>query len=193
MSDEPVQGIELVFLKQIGELGAVLLVDLHLLGLHVNLDVGLDRHKLVTEANVVPSLFKLGFLPWCQLVQMFVDLFHGAEFGDQPACSDLSYALDPGHIVGGVPADCQHVDDLPRRLDSVLLTDLLHPDDLVVKAAFARLVLPDVRLDKLSVILVRSHHIDIKPLSGAAFGHGADHIVRLEAFQHQGRDVQGFA
>ncbi len=147
----------------------------------------------MAEFNVIPRLLELHLLPRCQLVQMPVDLFHGAIFRDQPARSDLSYTFDSWHVVGCVPADRQHLDDLVRRLDSVFSADFLHADDLVVVACLAGFVLPDVRLDQLPVILVRGHHEDIQPFCCTAFRHGADHIVRLEAFQHQGLDVHGLA
>ena len=190
---ESVKGIELVFLKEIRQFRAVFLIDLHSLGRDVNLDVCLDGDKLVAEPDVVPGILKLGLLPRCQFVQMLVYLLDGTVLGDQLAGTDLADPLHSGHIVGRVPADCQHIDDLFRRIDSVLLTDFLDSDDFVVVAGLPRLVLPDVRFDKLPVILVRGHHKDIQPLSGAAFGHRSDHIVGLESLQHQGRDIHRLA
>ena len=171
MAYEPVQRIELVLLEKVGEFRAIVLIDFHPLGRDVDIYVCLDRHKLVAEPDVVPGLLELRFLPRSQLVQMLVDLFHGTVFRDQLAGSDLSDSFDSRHIVGRVPADGQHVDDLLWRLDSVLFTDFLDADDLVVKSALSWLVLPDVRLDQLPVILVWSHHVDIQPFPGAAFGH----------------------
>src|SRR5574344_1761208 len=48
-----------------------------------------------------------------------------------------------------------------------------------------------MRLDKLAVILVRCHHVDVKPFAGEASGRRTYHIVGFKPHDHEYRDVHG--
>ena len=183
------QGVELVFLKKVGEKGTIGVVHLHCFRGHIDLDVGLDGDQLTAQADVVAGFFEHRFLPRGKLIQMVVNALYRSVFGDQLTGSYLTHPFDTRDVVRSVSADGQHVDDLGRGLDAIFASDLIHPDNLVVASGFSGLVLPDVILDELSVILVRSDHVDIQTFPGASLRHGTNHVVRLIAHHHECRDV----
>ena len=125
-----------------------------------------------------------------QFLQVGIDVFHRAEAGNQLPGAYLADALHAGHIVGGVAADGQHVDDLHRVQDAPALADGRPVDDFVFAAGLSGLVLEDVRGDQLTVVFVGGDHIDIQRFSGELDGHRPDDVVGLEARQHHHRDAE---
>ena len=133
---------------------------------------------------------ELLLLPRRQFIQMRIDPLHGTVLAQQLRGAHGAHALHAGDIVRGVAADGQDVHHLDRRGDLPLLTDLRGPQQLVLSPALARTQLEDAGADQLAVILVRGDHVDLEPLAGEAPGRGADHVVGLEAGNHQHRDIQ---
>ena len=169
------------------------LVHLHLFRGYVHIYVGLDCDQFAAQSYVVFSLFEHGLLPRRKLGKMVIYSLDRAVFGNELAGADLADSLDTRHVVGRVAAYRQHVDDLGGGLDAVFAADLLYAYDLVLSASLSGLILPDVVLDELAVVLVRSDHIDIESLAGTALGHRPDHIVRFESHHHQRGDIHGLA
>ncbi len=118
---------------------------------------------------MVLGLFEHASLARSQLVQMFVYSFDRAIFCDKLAGPYFSYAFHPRYVVGGIPADGKHVDDLQGALDSVFGTDFLDSQHFFFASALSWLVLPDVVFNQLPVILVRRYHKHVVALTSGTF------------------------
>ena len=189
VGDETLEGVEFVFFEEVGQDGTVVQVEGHVVQLHVQGDVRLDGDELLAEVDIGARSDEHVTLLLRQGIDVGIDVLESPVLGDQLAGPDFADTLDAGDVVGGVATDGQHVDHLLRAVDAVAGADLGDADDLVVTAGAARLVLPDMVGDQLSVVLVGSNHVDVHPLRGGPDGHRADHVVRLEARLHQDGDV----
>ena len=125
-----------------------------------------------------------------QFAQVGVDALHRAVLCEQLRGADRAHALHSRHIVRRIPAKRQHIDNLRRAGDVVLGAELRRAIDFLLSSALARLVLEDMVLYQLAVVLVGRDHVYVHAFKGAALRKGADHVVRLEASDHQHRYAQ---
>ena len=188
--DEPFERRHLVAVHQGLEFRREDRVVHEVLRRHVQGDVRLDRDQLLGQPDMVLRRAELLLLPRRQFIQMRIDPLHGTVPAQQLRGAHGAHALHAGDIVRGVAADGQDVHHLGRRGDLPFLTDLRGSQQLVLSPALARAQLEDAGADQLAVILVRRDHVDLEPLAGEAPGRGTDHVVGLEAGNHQHRDIQ---
>ena len=127
----------------------------------------------------------------CELGHMFIYAVDARILRKQFRRPDRSYPLHAGDIVGRIAAERQNVDHLGRRGNLPFFADFLHSENLVVGSRLPGPVLPDMRRDELSVVLVRSDHVDIQTFAGEADGGRTYDVVGLVSGNHQHGDVHG--
>ena len=177
-------------LEKSGYIAVVFQCQPHVVHFRVQRDVRLYGHQLVAQPYVPSRGLELFPLPGGEFVEMIVDVLHAAVFSDQPGSPDFPDSLYARHIVGRVPADGQHLDDLQGGTYAISGADGILVEDFRIFSRLAGTILEDTVIHELTVVLVGSHHVDVRVRGLHPPCHGTDDVVSLESRHHQHRDVK---
>ena len=184
------KSLKLELCEDLAELLLVGLGHLQLIEVEVDGHICADGGEELRHLDVFFGVFHL--LPHFsfELVGVGEELFTRSEFIDQLHGRLLSHAGATGIVVGRVTHEGQQVDDLVRRVDTILLFDLTLAD-YVVTTPMARLEHKDVWCDELPIVFVGSEHIGLHTGLPSFGSQRADDVVSLKAVGLQDGDVHG--
>ena len=186
------KGLELQFVEDGFELLRVGTVVGHLVEIVLHRDVYHNGSQLFGEEGLLFVLVHEGAGLLVVLVEVAgVHLFDAAVVGEQFLGAHLSDARHAGDVVGGVAPETEHIDQLLRPFDLVLLADLRHAEDFRRLSELAGLVHADMVGDELTVVLVGGEHQHLKTLYFSVFGQRTDQVIRLIAVDADHRDLEG--
>ena len=121
---------------------------------------------------------------------MFEHVFDRTELAQESDRRFFSDSFASGDIIAGIAHQSKQVDDLSLMFDIVFLAHLLGTHEFK-SACVPRAIHEDAIRDKLSVVLVRSSHIDFKTGLFALFGECTDNIIGFKARHFKHRDIHG--
>ena len=153
------------------------------------LHVGLDGDQGLGKGHVRLRFLELGLLLGREFVQVGVDVLHTAVLGNELGGAHFAHAFHAGHVVGGVSADGQHVNDLRGRGDAPFFAEGGAVHQFVVGPALAGLQLESVWADKLAVVLVGRYHVHVQAVRCELRGGRAQDVIGLEALDHEDGNV----
>ena len=150
-----------------------------------------DGRQLLGQQGLLPELLEVFLLLALELSRGVEQHLHAAILGQKFGRRLGADAGHPGNVVGCVPHEPEQIDDLFRPFDAEALADFCRPPDLRRVAGAARAVHAHLLRDKLAVVLVRCHHVDVEPFLFGQPSEVADHVVRLEAGLRDGGNPHG--
>ena len=171
------EGGKLHRLQERNQLARIRFVHRELIERHVQFDLIVEQHQLPGDAGLFRILDqRLAPLRLLDLAGPQQQCFEIAIFNDQlrgGLDADAGYA---GHVVGGIPGQRLHFDDLLRR-DAELLDHLRDADAAVLHGVVHRHAVGD----ELHQILVRGDDGRGRAAFTGLAGVGRDQVVGLEA------------
>ncbi len=103
---------ELVVVEQFRNVRGIVGIELHLGGLYLQRDIGFDGYQVVAQSDMRAGFLEQLPLARGQFVQVGVDVLDRAVCADEIGGAHLADALHAGHVVGGVAAEGEHLDNL---------------------------------------------------------------------------------
>ena len=117
-------------------------------------------------------LLNLFLLLGGQFVQMLQQIVYVAICPYEFPGTDFTDALDTGDVVRSVPPDSKYIYHTFGRLDPIIRADFFLVHDINFRGgSFRELVLENVVVYQLTVVLVRSYHVDRGVRSGPLLCH----------------------
>ena len=119
-------------------------------------------------------------------------VFDASELLDEFLRRLLAHARTARDVIDGIAHESQHVDDLPRRLQSPLLLHVLGAENLCLAvSSHRRTIHPDALRDELPIVLVGRHHVGLDAPLVSLLSQRADDVVGLVALHFEHRNAVG--
>ena len=181
------QRAELQLAEQGLHFGRVEGVGFGLLEIERNRQIGADGGEIAAHVSGFFPRFQLGAPARLDLVQVGIDVVEGGVLAEQVFGGLLAHAGHARDVVGRVADDGLIVHHL-LRADAELAHHVVGGDVILV---VARQIDDGALVHQLQQVAVAGDNFDAQSLRGAPAGGRAEHVVGLEAFHFEARDVEG--
>ena len=152
------------------------------IGCHANRNIGAYRGEIFGKSYLFGILLDFLFQSAFQFFSAFKKILHRTEFVYKSYGCLFAYAGASRYIVDFVTHKGKQVYDLRCAFYAVASAYLFLSADLEILTSIRRFVLQHIWTDKLTVVLVRSHHICGEIFLFGHLGERAYHVVGFITF-----------